>query len=779
MDNEILNFSTFQEAAKKEIFEKEAKKGAIDSKVEEINHSIQNKQVAFGQLKQEENQHIKRCQEFKELVERAKVKFDVEAEDAEPIPDILYKLNTAYKGQDITYHDFRTSTEAKEKQLQNSIDNIRNNYAATKESLSLKTKLIKETHEKKIQVEMKLNNLARSNSQESVDKVIKDVEAELEKKRAEFHEDEESQKLEELDVQILQKDQLQNKLDREYRTLQQNYVTEQRLDSEKSLITNKRGEITTLKQKHEQHFETLFGQDIPQDKFEESVLKIQKRADGKVKSITREISVFEKKVTSLEAAVKHTTEKLQNHKSELTRDKTKIQNICKGRVFLEVLNESYAKKEKLQKDKGAYRSAKTLFEQFISQFEQETPCCPVCATDFTSKKNVVPNIIGTLKRRIEDLPRKLVETENLLKKEEELYNKLQQLKPLNENIQILEDAKIPILSEEILQNTEKLDETKMELISMKNELVEPENLVETCRKVILDASLLDRLAQEIKNSENLVENLQQDLVTVSSNRTLHETETECSKVKEELANLRRQYRTKRDMFEQSKENIQRLVRRLQNKMLRKMEMQKSLQEQPLLIKQVDEYKGTIVELGEERKQLAERVATLDKELTDAQTNRNKVIQNNKKWLDESRKDLEAWKRLIDDIEKQHNIIQRYENGDSKNKLGSILTELEDRKSDIVRLEQTKKMLMDSIVKKREELANQESKFRSLNDNKDLRISRIKSRDLESKINDLRKQIGHHNSTTICEERRKVIDKIDSMQTDVNRKTGELDTIKVK
>lgn len=779
LEKEIADFGTFQTNIKKEIQLKEAKNVTIDSKIAEINQVVQKRQVLFGQLKQEEAEQQKRYKELEQLMEKAKVKYAFNTTENDTIDDVIYKLKEVLKGQEIVFEKFQKTIETEENQLQSTIDGVRSRLAASEESFTSKTKQISEVNTKAKEAKMKLNRLSLSNGQlASMEKKIAEAEQNLAKRKSGFNEFAEIQDLEDLETKVNQIEGNLNKLDKEYRVLQQNYVTEQKIDSEKVSLFEKRGEIANLTQKHEQDFEILFGTDIPEDNFEDSVKIVQRKEEAKVKSLTTNVSTLEKNVASLETGLKHVSEKLQSHKNELSRDKSKIEAVCKGRDFNEVLNNCYTKKEQLQKDKGAYRSAKTLFEQFINQFEEEQPCCPVCSTDFSSKKSVIPAVINTLKKKIEDLPRKLQATDSQLKKEEDLYNKLQQLKPVSENIEILEGAKIPLLEEELQEKQEKLEDSQLQLVSIKQELLTPQNLVDTCRRVVFDAALLDRLSGEIKRSEQLIEVLNRELVTVPSNRTLTETETELSKLKAELTDLRRQYKSKRELFDDTKQQIQDLNDRYQNETKKKLELQSKLQELPLLQQMISEHKKTVDQLEQDKKELTKIISVLKTELTEAQNSKTTKMLTNKKQLEERRTDLLACKKLTDEIDKLHTIIQKYKEQGVQKKVENTLKELEECKSNIEKLKETKQILNNAILKSREELASQEGRLRFLNDNKDLRSSRIKSRQLESEIRELKQQVGQHNNRTIIEERRKQMQRLDQMQSEINRKTGEADTLKV-
>lgn len=778
LDNKIQDFDNFKDEGNREILKIESKKSAIEAKVEEINVDIQHEQVALGQLKQEKAQHSKRCEEFKELIQKAKVKFDLECEESESVYNIIDKLNKEYRTKERTMINEKKKMDQEESRLQSNIDGFRTKLAAAAQNSSSKLELLDETNGKLADARRKLERLSHSRSLlESTAKRMKEIEDELTKKRDEFDEGQASQKLEDIEEQIDQKEQLQSKLDREYRTLQQNYLTNQRIESETSALLEKQAEIAALKEKHEHNFAALFEEDVPAQELETSIASIQKREEQKVMSLTKIISTNERKIASLEAGVKNVREKLETQQEELKHNKEKIERICEGKPYSEVLNQSHTKKETLQKNKGTYRSVATIFANFIREFEQEAPCCPVCDTSFASKKSLVPKIITKLKTKIEDLPRKLADSESQLIQEEEFYNKLQQLKQINENIQIIEEAKIPLIQEELQESEDKLEELNLELASLKNDLTTPENLVSLCRKVLPDAVLINRLSSEITIIEHLLETLRKDLISVPSSRSIEDTESQLSKLKTELTSLKVEYKSKRDLYDETREGIRRLLNRLQTETQKQLEIQKILQEQPMLDKQICEYKKSIPQLKEDIQNVAEKMATYKQELSEAESKRSETVLNNSKRLEDYRQNVDVCSRLIEDISKLQKIIQRFEQGDVSTRLETIKNGLDCHKSDIEKLEQTKKLLINAVVKKKEEIAGQETTLRSLKDNKELRASRMKCKQLESEVKELKTKIGNHNSKSICDEQRRLMDKINSKETEISRKTGEQDSLK--
>ncbi|KAL1509533.1 hypothetical protein ABEB36_004248 [Hypothenemus hampei] len=778
LDSEIRNFDAFQQKTNENINDRNAANATLIAKIKVITQFMEKKQVHFGKLKQEEAEHLKRSSEEKDLIEQAVVKFNMILNQGEDFATISNKLETALDKIETKFHECEKSAEDEQKQLQKVIDDIRVKLAVEEESHSTKRKLIKENSEKNAEISLKISKLStRSIQRIDVEKQLKEAQEILAKKKLEFNGDEALTEIQAIDDEIKEMEISKNKLEREHRILQENCLTEHEIETQTIQLNTKREEIDKLKKKNEEHFFALFENKVPEEDFQIRIKEIHNIEEKNVCKVNESISNCEKTIMSLETTVKNNQDTLKSYNEELKRNKNQIETLCKGDSFNEVLNQSYSKKEKLQKNKGAFRSAKTLYEEFIKEFEEESPCCPICTTDFSSKKILVPQIIEALKEKIEDLPKKLFETETSLKSEEELYDKLQQLKPVSENTEILEGVKIPLLEEELYKNNEKLEEAKLELAVWKNELTGPQSRLDICRLVLTDAVLLDRLMQEYQKTENLIANLKSKIRSVPSKRTFKQTDSELKTLNEKLRELTTQLKQKNEHYNENQDSIRHLADIVQSFSEKKMEYEKSVQEKNLLNEQFIRNKESNLKMEKEVKDLLQNIESVKKELNITIKKREELVQTHKKSLDEKRLHMEERKRLLSDIRKIHKIIEIYERNNNQEKLEGIQKELDDSKTNITKLETAKKELQDSILKLKEDLAGQESKWRNLNDNKELRSNREKREKLENQVKELRQQVGNHNSRSICNEQNDVMRKINQVQREIDQHIGKQNELK--
>ncbi|XP_018562886.1 DNA repair protein RAD50 isoform X2 [Anoplophora glabripennis] len=777
--NKMVSFQEEQEAEKTRIIELENRSKEINAKNDELKENMQKIQVKIGELKEEQKQHNQRIAENKTLLEKTASKLEITiSPDSKEDKSIISDIKQALKASEKAFEDLVKQIDLEEKNLQNEIDNTREKYVKTKQMISSKNDLIEESQKKIKDINCKLEELDTSDSQLTIiADNIKKLQVTLTNLKNSFNENEKLSEIEEMKELIQEKENYLRKLERENRILQQNYATEQKIDREKSLVIEKQGEVNRIKTKHLQNLQELFGENVPEKNLRKSVTEIQNKADAKYKTITNTINELQKKVTTLETNIRHQKDKLESSRKELDTDKKKVEDLCLGRPFNEVLTENYNKKEKLQKDKGQYSSAKIMYEAFINKFERESPCCPICQTDFSEKKSIVKDIIQDLKKKIERIPLQLIQIEKDLKTTEENYNKLQQLKPVNDNIEMLTNAKIPLMEEELINLRTKYDTFSEQLRSERNNSTAPQNTIEVCKSMITDVTLLDQYMSDMEKSNNFLAELESTIVNVPSNRSRQETEAEIDSVNAELKNHRSQYDSNKTMVDSHRDRCQRLNNNIQTETQRQIEMQKLVQQKPLLEVQKEEYTEKLMVLKMEIQEHGDVLNNLKGDLAKVTEERQNTVMNNRKVKEEKQSEIMAVKNMIAEINKLQKQIDLYVKNNNNAKLEEAIAELADLKTKEKKLEDTKVAITEIISTKKQNLAKQQINFRALKDNETLREKQKLEMRLETEIVNLKKQIGDYNIKSIYEEKQRLQRKIESHHKEISTLKGQEEEMK--
>ncbi|CAH1965566.1 unnamed protein product [Acanthoscelides obtectus] len=777
LQNRIKSFKQLQQVEEDNIKQLEQKNKEIIAENNTVGVAIQKIQMKIGELKEEQKQHRNKQQEVKVLVEKLRNKLDINRNiDWESTEEIADELESAIQKLDVEYAKLVRDKEEEEKELQNQIDTAREKFVSVRQIIESKKGLVREYGGKARDIRDQLDQLGSSDSQLKIvgDKIEK-LQTTLSSLKSSFSERDKNIEIDKLKGAIDAKEQSLEKLEREHRILQQNYHHEQNLEREIAAVAEKEMEINKIKSKHASNFKLLFDDDTPGSNFKRYVQRIQNEEEAKCKRLTIRIGKLEKAVSSLETELKMQKRKLESDKEQLANYEKKVVQACRGKSFDESLKESYANKETLQKQKGQYSSAKIMYDAFIEKLRKDA-CCPICKTNFGDKPTEKEEIINSMKGKIALLPQKLIENEKRLREIEEAYNKLQGLKPISEEIETLTKRKIPELEEEVKKLEEEYNEKQMELASDKAQLELPQKKVEVCKNVISDATLLDRYIDEIKSSKENIEKYRSQIVTVPSERSREEAEAEIDAGKAELSNLKHQYESCKKMLDQHRERCQQLNDQIQKETKKQLDIQKLLQERPMLETQLKEFEEKLSALKSELEELEDQVRECNKQLNTAIEERQSVVKKNNKLKNEESLKINANKTLLADIKKLYNAIETYVRNKTEGELDLTVEKLAKLKIKEKDLDDQKNAIIDSISTTKQNLAKKETEYRNLTDNVTLRELKVSEKKLIDEIRDLEKNIKGFNYRSLRTEKIEIDKKLEKAHREINTLTGKQEEV---
>lgn len=126
-------------------------------------------------------------------------------------------------------------------------------------------------------------------------------------------------------------------------------------------------------------------------------------------------------------------------------DKEKISSICHYKSFDEKLLLQSKKVKNLQDKRGVYAYQGAAYKEYMKQLKEINPCCPLCHRGFGERETVV-NLLQEMESEMENHPNRLNECEKELKTQQEIYDKMLQLKPVVEKIIQLEEIELEKLT---------------------------------------------------------------------------------------------------------------------------------------------------------------------------------------------------------------------------------------------------------------------------------------------------------------------------------------------
>lgn len=664
LKEEINSFYSNQDRIKQRRSDLEKKAEDIENQDKEISMHIKKRQEKVGELREG-------CRQFQKLqVDRnnliGNIKKDLQISSSTVLGDVqdvdktINDLKEVLEALRATFDELKQQCEDEEAAKQHTIDEKNKSLTEIQQTRKLKQDHIKENDKKIRVIKGELQNLEFTSQRlQKVEEKIKTVDENLKMLHAtddtqKFQADiaGEKKKILELEEQLVE-------LNKEYKILEKNNTVESDIETQRSEIHKCESDIFRMKSKNFDNFKQLFAEEVPEDGLKDSIEALLMLKQNVCDQITSKIQRKEREFTALEIKLKSEKEKLEEYTRQLALVKSDISSLCKERPFEEVVEETKNAVEGLQKSKGQLSSAKIIYEKFVTDFQKEKPCCPICQTDFSNKAAATKEIVAVIKSKIKGIPNQLAEVEKQLKENEALYSKLLQKKTTNAEIKLLSEQKIP-QADRLVQGLEKETQNiKKELVEYKQQLLEPKSKLEICRRVVADAALIDQCQQSIRRSKAKIESLELQLVTVPSNRSKQQTEVEIDNITEEIKVARQKSEALQRKLDQFKSRRSQLIEE-KSKLAEQMSgMQKDCQNKPHLETQLTEVTKKNAELNTELLELQKQVSPIELELKEARREKEEVKARNKQVCNAEQRKLLEREKVLQQIERLQNEINEY------------------------------------------------------------------------------------------------------------------------
>ncbi|KAB0795761.1 hypothetical protein PPYR_09822 [Photinus pyralis] len=750
----------------------------IEREQAQLSQTIDRSQIKLGKLQAAKKQHELTLAQRNNNISNAGEKLNLSV-DTEDSKGAIAAIQTHINSAEEDYEALTIQYDIDESQLQEKIDECREKLAKAKHDIESKGQLIKDMKNKSREIDSQLRELDYSDEQlKSLESKIARVDNDLKTAKESFNPNEVTQSIERGKQRIRELEESNETLEREHKILLQNNVTEAELETQRHEIVKREAEIHKLKNKHFDILNSIFGEETPNAGFiKKAVDNVKQFKTGNVNELNKKITNKQKESTTLESKCRFQKDKLQSLEKELEQNETKFIKVTQGKPFDLALTELQQELEILQKNKGQLSSAKIMYEKFVSDFQKEKPCCPLCKTDFNGQLSATNEIIRNIKNKIAGIPKQLQDTAERLKVKQDEHDKLLQMKPVHEKIAELKEKLIPITTSE-KQNFESFyARVDKELNELKEQIKEPQVVIDNCNKVIGDVALIDQHQIEINNSKRKVQMLEAQIVQVSSNRSRQQTEAELEKNKLELSTVRRDSETANTRLRQHSESCQQLREQRSRHVEQQLQIQKAMQGKPQLQEQLAELSDKELVLKQEIEELGLLLIPLRSELKEAETTRDTTKNDNREKLKQMQQQLSSNKKLLDDIKKLQKDIDSYVATGVDASFLATVEELADIKKQNMALETNKTNTLEKINEINKQIASQDGGLRDLNDNLLLRQKKKEEEKLQGDIKNLKRQIGDHNYRTILEEKRRLQEEKEEYSRQISQCVGQTDILK--
>lgn len=777
LQDEISSFNSNRIKLEQRKLELNDRKTSIENKEKEINTENTKLQVKIGQLKQEKAHYEKLCSDGNGLLMKMKNDLPLTGEanftNNNSIKRVLLEIDGSIETTKQSLAQLLKKFEAEDAEMQLLVDEKNRKLTEIRQSIEIKQDLCKENEQKIRAINLELCDLRFSDEQlNEIKTKIDTIDMDFAVLDAEIDITDLSQKIdEEKRNKRTFQDELSS-LEKIHKILQQNSEIEVELDLQKNEMRKLENDVNKLLSKNLENFSKLFGDSTPDAALKKSVEKLLQIEERKYQDYVNRIKQKEQEITTLAANLAAESKKLEYFNQELENSKEKILLVCKEKSLQQMLSETEDLIEQQQKEKGQLSAAKIIYEKFVTQFENDKACCPVCQTDFTNKKDATKKIIQVIKSKISSIPSDLVKLEEKLKKNQDLNSQLLQLKPVNEKIRLLNTENIPGIKSEIELLETTLKRNKTELEKLEKGVEQPKLHLEICRNVMPDSALIDQQRTALDAIKTKITSLEGRRLKVPTDRTKQQVEMDMDKLKEKITTAEQNYESWQKKIDQYKTRTQLLTETRNNLVKQQIDIQAAVQNKPKLEEQLKELQEKNERLAEEVQELRSQVSPLEIELRETKSRKETTKSQNQQRYNEEQKVLNGTLSNYGKLKELQNEVEIYLRKNVDALFDEAVETLKDNKNKLESITEGKNKIASAMTELSTQLATKDQHYKMLENNLLLRKTRKEEKRALDDLEKIEAKTGKFDNIAIDTEKQTLGEKRQRLNNDIVKKTGQ-------
>ena len=263
----------------------------------------------------------------------------------------------------------------------------------------------------------------------------------------------------------------------------------------------------------------------------------------------------------------------QNREKEIKEKIISYTGKDEKRTINDLIDQTNKKLVKVKGEIAALKSTKALYTRFI-EITQQNEKCPLCLKHLDTKeeknsehqheeeKNSVSSLVSHLEQTLKENPQLLIKQQKLEEEIQYAYDKLNNLRPEFEEMQRLSETEIPKISQNLKSCNEKIEnlENNLNSISSKQNSIEKES-EKINQSFEISKTLLSDF-KKFKEAQNLVEislkNIENDnLESIEVlNQQFSETQSLLNKTSKEIESLNKEIESKKNQIYSQQKKLQ-------------------------------------------------------------------------------------------------------------------------------------------------------------------------------------------------------------------------------
>ena len=534
LEEKLSNFRKTQQMNVIELkeMEKQQREVIAREKVlqEKINDSKVKLNMFFNQRQQEQDLLSNRFIEIKKLCVKLNIEYDADHDcDSDvKLDSIFEEIKCGIADIEEQFNKIRVQEDEKEKNFQRQIDKLREEKTAHETNLVAQQNRLSKLKNDRSAFKTDIAGIEASMP------MLNDLCDQIDIAEIELENYEKQNKVEVFEekriVLEVEKDEIDSKLttlDRDIEYLQSVSKITGELEIKERELEKDSNDLERTRNKNIGNLQILFKNKEIEKNYNRSVQSCHEKLEQEIKLLNKSLNDTKMASNRLQTQRKHLKDQHKSKESELTEIKDKIDELCEGQNYNEVLSKSKDKLSKSQMDLGYLKSSEQTFNHYVQEIVKD-PCCPLCHKDLDGTES--DDLKTEIDDKIKKLPKNITEAEKKLKEDNKMYDKLISMKSSHDRI-----AKLEKEVKELKDNMDRVDkhnsETLLKIEDLEAELLDPNEKMKIFQPSFIgEMTRMDDLLRNIQLKSNEVISLKSKLSDKMPDRSLENAQHERRKL---------------------------------------------------------------------------------------------------------------------------------------------------------------------------------------------------------------------------------------------------------
>lgn len=739
---------TFYNGFESKVVEKEKQLQEIEERVrgKDREHTRLNSEksailIRHGKLQQEAERHKSDIKERDSLiVDQSKILqfkgFENPPFSQEKVTSFVDSTKERYQNLVQERSDSKQTFQERIDSIQEKIDGIKKTLYQYEETIRIKNNLCAENQKKLKQIGRDLSNVDVSQKKlQRIEKDLKTAEKELEDTKASGNVGQWRTELEESQKEKRRLESDLNRLRDEQHTMTLQSTTQAKLDMSRKQREAKEDAIQKILDRHEGELQIMFGACGPIDTVKTRVSKFLQEKRSELNNMDSNIQKLKQQQSSKQAEKRMIVDEIANLEKLMSDYKDKIKQACGEKEYSLLKNEVYDAIEQAKSKCSQLSAFETIYKKYISNMETKEKaesCCPLCHRQFGDLKEM-QNLVDELKDKIRRVPEKVRSQKENLQRDEEIHDRLQKLTSVKDNLEDIENKKLPIAKQKLSNIMLELGKLQSKIEEMEDvrSVVESEEIA--ARQMEPDFIMLEEHQKSLKILDKEISLQQAKIEGVAPGRSMQLVNNEISDCQDRVDGLNRVIDRKRNQISQLESQISSSMANVHDLSSEKMRLSGELQQRTRLEQQKAELSAANMEHERDVKEAERQLQPINKSLKELEQQHKSLVLEQEAVVAKTNTKLNDIKGHATKLKDKMAEIRKYENDNRESVLKEVkgnLTTIEDQIKKISNERERFSTQMDEL---KDDLSRTKVRVRELQDNIQLLENAAKISNLERRI----------------------------------------------